>query len=90
MKIKPEHFQIILSAMQVTSNKNPGILERARYEGHTLSRFGHFILYASQVNGEDMSKWICDNIYPYADDTHLKTVVLRIARDIQENHAYLN
>lgn len=72
MKIKPEHYDTIREAVQTADAEYPSI--RASYEAGEISakRFRWDLLMAAR-----MSPWVCDNIYPYANDDHIDTALRR-------------
>ena len=71
MKIKPEHIQYIRTAICRDSKT----LTLAEYTamGLTPKRWRWDLL-----NRAHITQWICDTIYPYANDEHLDTVLRRI------------
>lgn len=67
MKIKSEHFEYMLSKIPENLRKKPEDLEvsHLRYGWDLIWKFVGV-------------KWICDNIYPYADDSHIETAINKI------------
>lgn len=85
MKITPEHYAYILRAMRLaTCDRNLLELEgRYRTQGLSPKRFRWDWSYAARAEtGEKLSVWICDNIYPYANDTHLDTALRQVMREL--------
>jgi hypothetical protein len=81
MKIKPEHYQHMLNSMTpsrfqldyrrsliVAEGKAKDVEKRLRWD----------LLYFSLG-----SRWICDNLYPYADDTHIDTALRKIMKELE-------
>ena len=71
LKIKPEHVEHIKDA--IASRNTPEALEGYRSQGLSDMRFRWDLTYAS-----GLTKWICDNIYPYASDDHLDSVLRQL------------
>ncbi len=79
MKIKPEHFAILEEACNKVIEDNPTITEETyTTQGLTNKRFRWDVLYAAKINNESSSRWICDNLYSYMDDTHIDTALRKI------------
>lgn len=79
MKIKPEHYAHMLAAMRAAQALQPEAT-RASYEakGLTAKRHRWDVSYAA-----GLSRWICNNIYSYADDTHLDTAFKSIIKELE-------
>jgi hypothetical protein len=77
MKITPEHYEFMRSAMaQVPADKVAAHREALKNDPRVRDlnmRLRWDVLHATVP-----SKWICDNIYPYANDTHIDTALKRI------------
>lgn len=69
MKITQEHYQHLSAQI---SPLNTAEL-RAAYEGLSAKRYRWDLLYRA-----GLSTWICDNLYPYLDDTHIDTALRSI------------
>ena len=71
MKIKPEHVEHMRTEM-MKSGSTPTL---ASYTSRGLSekRWRWDWCYRA-----GLTKWICDNIYPYANDEHLDTALRHI------------
>ena len=74
MKIKKEHYDYIKKSMM--SNSNAPLLQDYLKAGLTEKRWRWDWVYSTPGLG----KWICDNIYPYANDDHLDTALRKITR----------
>lgn len=72
MKIKPEHVNHIRTEM-MRSGSTP-TLHSYLTQGLSEKRWRWDWCYRTP----GLSKWICDNIYPYANDDHLDTVLRQI------------
>jgi len=73
LKIHAEHFATLEDAVSPFYNK----LTASQYKdaGLSFARFLHDALYAGKL-----SAWVCDTLYPYLDDTHIKSALKAIAR----------
>ena len=82
MKIKSEHYIIMIDAIAKLSESinMPSYLESLREDPRVkdpLKRF-RWDLMSSAVG----SRWICDNLYSYANDDHIDTALRRIVWDL--------
>ena len=77
MKIKQEHYDYIKKAM--LSNSNAPLLQDYLKEGRTERCWRWDWVYLT----EGLSKWIYNNIYPYANDDDLDTALREITRGKQ-------
>jgi hypothetical protein len=79
MKIKPEHYRHMQIAMCAAQALQPEAT-RAAYEAKGLSAKRHRwdLSYAA-----GLSSWIGNNVYTYADDTHLDTAFRSIVKDME-------
>ena len=68
MKVKPEHREFIRKA--ICNNSILPTLDQYTRAGFTAKRWRWDCLYKSVA-----SQWICDNVYPYANDDHIDTVL---------------
>jgi len=73
MKIKPEHIDYIKHAI-CQDAKAPTLSEYTN-KGLTAKRWRWDLLYRAKL-----SQWVCDNIYPYANDEHLDSALRHITR----------
>jgi hypothetical protein len=72
MKITPDHIKYIKAAICATPAPT---LASYTARGLTEKRWRWDQLYAAKL-----STWICDNIYPYANDDHLDTALKHILK----------
>ena len=81
MKITQEHYKHMLDAMKwhVLSipNRRKAIATDPRVKD-AAKRLRWDLLYDSVT-----SRWICDNLYSYVDDTHIDTALRSIMRDLE-------
>ena len=80
MKITQEHYQYVKRAIQNVDAARDLADRAARYrhEGLSPKRFRWDCTY-----GAGLSKWVCENVYPYADDAHIDTMLRAIMRELQ-------
>lgn len=71
MKIKPEHFAYLKTA--ICADSTAPTLPEYLARGLSEKRWRWDLLYRA-----GLSRWICDNLYSYLDDTHIDTA-LRVA-----------
>lgn len=81
MKIKQEHFNYMRDRIRLGLNGSPGA-----YDAYRSGDFPN----ADRVkdinkrfrwdclNAFVGSHWVCDNLYPYVDDSHIDTALRRI------------
>jgi hypothetical protein len=83
LKIKPEHCDVIYDsvakAAEVADARNVTVDDYvAKKMGkNPYMRYRWDLLNAAKIEG-NTSKWISDNIYPYANDSHIDTLLRRI------------
>lgn len=68
MKIQQEHVEFIDNAIRDFNT----VEAKQHYvsQGLSAKRYRWDLLYKA-----GLSKWLCDNIYPYANDDHIDTVL---------------
>lgn len=71
MKISKEHYKHLESAILPLMKEIP--LSLYVEKGLSEKRYRWDLSYRA-----NLSTWICDNIYPYADDSHLDTALRQI------------
>jgi hypothetical protein len=74
MKIKPEHVAHMKAA--ILANAHAPTLPSYLARGLTEKRWRWDLLWQA-----GLSRWISDNIYPYANDDHIDTALRHITRD---------
>lgn len=79
MKITKEHYAYIKRAIECALVDKPLDALEARYrlEGLSPLRYRFDCLYAARL-----STWLCDNVYAYADDTHIDTALRAVMREM--------
>lgn len=78
MKIKPEHYTKLESALCDTVAKNPGVKDSYRKQGLAPMRYNWDALWATRFDGMSAGQWLHDNLYPYLNDDHINTALARI------------
>lgn len=80
MKIKPEHYNYMKVAMHGVKEKIPIYIDgmKKTYVGKNFDKRIRWDILHHTVT----SRWIVDNIYPYADDTHIDTALRSIMREL--------
>lgn len=71
MKISKEHYEYLESAILPLMEEIP--LSLYVEKGLSEKRYRWDLSYMA-----NLTNWICDNIYPYADDSHLDTALRKI------------
>lgn len=89
LKIKKEHFDHIAEKIAKTLENNPEAI--AAYESGNFRNSNRVKCLQTRFNYDILnysvgSKWICDNLYPYMDDSHLKTALTRIAPKVEKKY----
>jgi hypothetical protein len=74
MKIKPEHIDVIAKAIEQINS--PSLQKHYADEGLSFKRYQWDCLYRTVP-----SKWICDNIYPYANDDNIQSVLNKVIKN---------
>ena len=78
MKIKQEHLQHMKQECLSLLDKNPNIINQ--YETGQIPRADRVKNLQVRFNSDVMyhaglTKWICDNLYSYMDDTHIASAL---------------
>jgi hypothetical protein len=81
MKIIPDHYAHMKSAIEPLAGqieeRRAAIVEEGRAKDVEM-RLRWDLMYAA-----GLTRWLCDVIYPYADDTHVDTALRRIISEIE-------
>lgn len=79
MKIKPEHYDELLASISpwVAQLQSHRANLAARQVNDIDKRLRWDALYAAKP-----SRWVCDTLYPYVDDTHIDTALRSIMREL--------
>lgn len=85
MKIKPEHVEhlrIGIAPLDTPERRQKyinGDFSNAEYTKDVDERYRWDLLYAIPW----YTRWVCDNIYPYANDTHIDTALRSIVPPLE-------
>lgn len=83
MKITPEHYAFIKDAIQnkftvSLVNDHRTFIEAENKAKDVEKRLRWDLIYFALG-----SRWICDNLYNYADDTHIDTALKKIVKELE-------
>lgn len=82
MKIKPEHYQHMKAAIdEVVKRVNPTEY-RAQIVAEGKSKDPDKRVRWDYSYAAKLSRFFCDEIYPYADDSHIDTALRQIFKDL--------
>lgn len=82
MKIKPEDYEKIKSAVQHVLDKRPDAMQVYIDSGKTAKRFRWDVLYASGLKiGDGIGTQGDVNVYGYAHDDHIDTALRTIMKE---------
>ena len=89
MKIQRDHLEYLQAKIDAVLDKYPNVVQE--YElGHfprsekvkdLQQRFNFDLLV-----GAGVSTWVSENLYPYLDDTHLRTALKRICPKVERKY----
>lgn len=80
MKILPEHYAEIKTRLASIAGKIPAHRENVRASGKFTDLEKRVRWDAA--NAALGSRWICDTLYPYANDTHIDTALRAAMREL--------
>lgn len=81
MKIRPEHYAKMKSEIaRVLTTVQPQVLDVFR-KTHSEKRFRWDLMYAAKL-----TPFICNELYPYANDEHIDTALRAIVRELTETN----
>jgi hypothetical protein len=67
MKMRPEHFKYLCEALDKAPRVEPDVYAK---QGLSLKRYRWDSMYRAKL-----SKWVCDELYSYLNDTHIDTAL---------------
>jgi len=93
MKIKKEHYAMLkagmIEALNKLKNKNINSIRELieYYQKNNIGRIHkdracYDLLRGSIIDGLSSTRFICDVLYTYLDDTHLRTALNKIMQEI--------
>ena len=80
MKMSKEHYATLKEAVIKADTDYPYLREMAARGDISAKQFRWDLLYFSRS-----SDWICRNLYPYLDDTHIDTALRKILKEENAN-----
>ena len=89
MKIKPEHFEHMKTTIDGYLKRHEGIIGlyeqglfvRSDRVKDLQTRFNFDLMYMA-----GLTRYVCDNIYPYANDDHVMTALKRICPKVERKY----
>jgi len=75
LKVRPEHYthmQSVIEAYLTQNNITRDDIVRI-HKGFT-----HYVLVYNVILASKLTKYICDNVYAYANDEHINTAIRKI------------
>jgi len=87
LKITKEHYEKMRAACEEVLAKYP-VITVDTYEAQGLShmRFNWDVFHSAKIDGVSSTKWACDNLYSYLDDTHINSALAVIMHNDGLNH----
>ena len=73
MKITQEHYDTMREAINQAIHEYPSIKQQFDTGQISAKRYRWDLSYAARL-----TPWICENVYPYANDDHIDTALRRI------------
>lgn len=82
MKIKPEHYNYMRQKTIGYISRNPGAIAEHRaklapYSGDIEKRIRWDVLRVACG-----MEWVCETLYPYANDTHIETALRTLQKEL--------
>jgi hypothetical protein len=74
MKIRPEHYATLAAALDSIRPKLESAVSEYKAAGMSDMRYRWDCFRAAKING-DSTRWQCDTLYPYMDDSHCDTAL---------------
>ena len=81
MKITSEHYEHIRERVKPQMSQTG--LRYYVQRGLTLRRYVWDCLHAASRDYPEFRRFLCTDIYGYADDTHIDTVLFKIAKEVE-------
>lgn len=78
MKITKDHYLKLASACADVLAKHPNMREQYQSAGFSDMRFNWDVLRLCRVDGMLGTAWLCLELYPYLNDSHINTALARI------------
>lgn len=81
MKIKPEHYQHIKVKIATIADKLPSHREVLKSDPRVKDIEKR--LRWDAAYGAGLTRFLCDEVYPYADDDHIDTALRRVMAELR-------
>ena len=75
MKIQPQHFEALKAGVLSFTADHPFLQSEYRKKGLSEKRYRWDLLRSCSITDINGIEWICKNLYPYLDDTHIDTAL---------------
>lgn len=80
MKILPEHYQYMKN--EICKVAIHARTERAAISNNPKVKDKELCFAFGMAHIANLARYVCENIYPYADDTHLATAYKKIIKEL--------
>lgn len=82
MKIRPEHYEVMRLAIQrITPDMRAHVAAKAATDPRVKDLAKRIRWDLLWLTG--LTKWLCDTVCPYADDTHVDTALRAIVKELE-------
>ena len=79
MKMTPAHFDILRNAIAKIRKDEPDLRMIYTENGHTDMRFAWDMVHRAKIGNHNTgTSFICKELYPYLNDTHIETALRKI------------
>lgn len=82
MKIKTEHYEHLKSAIATLDHGDIASHKKGVFASKKFKDFQKRMRWDC-LHAVVPSKWVCDNLYPYMDDTHIDTALRSIVDELK-------
>ncbi len=82
MKIKPEHYSHMLDAIREVASRVDPVQYRAQIVAEGKARDPDKRVRWDYAYAAKLSRFFCDSVYDYANDTHIDTALRSIMAEI--------
>ncbi len=82
LKMKPQHYQEIKDKIGSIAPKDVTYLKNIIWEAQTFKNFERRILW-ELCYWKIPSAWICSELYPYLDDSHIESALKQIIKELK-------
>lgn len=78
LKISEEHYQLLRIACLAVLAAHPTVVDDYRKDGLSNMRLNWDVLRAATIEGRNGMAWICSELYPYLNDSHIGSALAHI------------